>query len=96
MVRLKGHALIGGTVKQNGFNSTMVRLKEVHRIEVRPSFNSTMVRLKVFDVEVARFAISEFQFHNGSIKSNVSIPHLDKITLSFQFHNGSIKSGPES
>ena len=31
-----------------------------------------------------------FQFHNGSIKSSMRLPHLCTKTR-FQFHNGSIK-----
>ena len=74
------------------FNSTMVRLKEVQNVPndlIRDSFNSTMVRLKAVALS-CRFALNEFQFHNGSIKSHILGDNLMTM-FQFQFHNGSIK-----
>ena len=80
----------------DSFNSTMVRLKVkaggvFNKSE--SSFNSTMVRLKEAHIKMERVDPPEFQFHNGSIKSD-SLGSLHRCQLSFQFHNGSIKSTP--
>ena len=56
---------------QEGFNSTMVRLKEYdehHRLLQETGFNSTMVRLKVIIAGICLLGYGMFQFHNGSIK----------------------------
>ncbi len=72
-----------------GFNSTLVRLKEAAKTSTTnkggSSFNSTLVRLKG-DEALGRVGASEFQFHTGSIEGcpdrcktflpeAVSIPH---------------------
>ena len=36
-------------------------------------------------------SVTSFQFHNGSIKSDKTVPAIVKFAK-FQFHNGSIKS----
>ena len=50
-----------------------------------------MVRLKAALGAVPTMPISEFQFHNGSIKSLVRYDEAQD-EYEFQFHNGSIKS----
>ena len=72
MVRLKDIVNYNKEVTGIGFNSTMVRLKAdlpTPTTERGDSFNSTMVRLKVCVVSISAIIITEFQFHNGSIKS---------------------------
>ena len=69
------------------FNSILVRLKgkgTYEYLDYLDGFNSILVRLKA-EVKIAALAISGFQFHTGSIKSqeiaekegfdNVSIPY---------------------
>ena len=57
------------------FNSTMVRLKVRHPekgLVILYGFNSTMVRLKVHSIVVLNGTVVLFQFHNGSIKSQLA------------------------
>jgi len=58
-------------------------------------FNSTMVRLKPGKFAGVDDYIFEFQFHNGSIKTDKLIK-LANHKLLFQFHNGSIKTHNEN
>ena len=55
-------------------------------------FNSTLVRLKVDPRVPYEDEESTFQFHTGSIKSNLRSLAYHNL-ISFQFHTGSIKSG---
>ncbi len=47
-----------------------------------------MVRLKGHCQPLQTWPVDMFQFHNGTIKSNLTCQHSQK----FQFHNGTIKS----
>ena len=72
----------------------MVRLKDGLDTAddfVDASFNSTMVRLKALYREGIIMNLTKFQFHNGSIKSQVD-NIIGNWLFQFQFHNGSIKS----
>ena len=58
-------------------------------------FNSILVRLKDRQ-DASTFAIdAKFQFHTGSIKSEIERPS-GAVYDSFQFHTGSIKSLDQS
>ena len=78
------------------FNSILVRLKGAHPVDPTSlplsGFNSILVRLKGFhDHRYRRHVTHVFQFHTGSIKSELSnIVH--RVDILFQFHTGSIKS----
>ena len=94
MVRLKEFCVSIEPRPPTNFNSTMVRLKErcVACFKVRGFyFNSTMVRLKAPKNRVHRRFFVKFQFHYGTIKSQMCI--LSPCYLNqFQFHYGTIKS----
>ena len=75
MVRLKVFLVVFRRWRSLCFNSTMVRLKvEVKTAGkvVKRSFNSTMVRLKGKVWGAVDAGLFEFQFHNGSIKRQLS------------------------
>ena len=60
--------------RQKNFNSTMVRLKASRCAEIRSRkayFNSTMVRLKENLCRCRKETRISFQFHYGTIKSQV-------------------------
>ena len=74
MVRLKAEKTRWDRIRVSCFNSTMVRLKETavpREKQIMKCFNSTMVRLKEDGDEDVHKASLEFQFHNGSIKSDL-------------------------
>jgi len=74
MVRLKVYAREERDVAYHGFNSNMVRLKDLHALlglGGNISFNSNMVRLKEKNI-AATTNISEFQFQYGAIKSQMT------------------------
>ena len=86
MVRLKAHNIKGRIMKALRFNSTMVRLKEMSnmlRISLLRSFNSTMVRLKADDGDGDFTMYLQFQFHNGSIKSDHNSEHIERLERGF-------------
>ena len=65
------------------FNSTMVRLEECLCGELgrrNGCFNSTMVRLEAGVKETSLTPRFGFQFHNGSIRSEMEANGLDKET----------------
>ena len=74
MVRLKAKQIDSWKDRIQGFNSTMVRLKDelpVNAPTADSGFNSTMVRLKGPGDDHALSIKIMFQFHNGSIKSDI-------------------------
>ena len=91
---IKSMQAFGPKQRKISFNSTMVRLKgddPGDHASCAEGFNSTMVRLKGYLSYSPNLISMKFQFHNGSIKSQL-IPESLNPTLKFQFHNGSIKS----
>ena len=77
-----------------GFNSTMVRLKDFTAVSlfvIEGRFNSTMVRLKGIVCLISKIRIGSF--NSTMVRLKVSKCHVIlAITHRFQFHNGSIKS----
>ena len=74
MVRLKDFTFANPSSVLICFNSTMVRLKvseSPHRYGCHRCFNSTMVRLKGLPSLCCPAVSSSFQFHYGTIKSQV-------------------------
>ena len=55
------------------------------------SFNSILVRLKARRRAEVKRLMETFQFHTGSIKSNICLVEM-LTSRKFQFHTGSIKS----
>ena len=74
MVRLKELYTINYCVYIFHFNSKMVRLKVLHLLLIvgtKTDFNSKMVRLKEQLVSLKTKERQQFQFQNGTIKSNL-------------------------
>ena len=85
MVRLKAGQGRARAVRRGDFNSTMVRLKGVDSINKWGksfNFNSTMVRLKDALDYIAITLIDVFQFHYGTIKSQMIHP-INSIFTNF-------------
>ena len=75
------------------FNSIKVRLEQVMRKNnniKQLNFNSIKVRLEHQEI-INRFAVAEFQFHKGAIRTNHPYPDICD-DLAFQFHNGAIRT----
>ena len=54
-------------------------------------FNSMMVQLKQNFNTIWTHWITEFQFHDGTIKTTMFIPITESVNK-FQFHDGTIKT----
>ena len=76
------------------FNSIMVQLKPFHQLSYYTrlsDFNSIMVQLKRKILMICRDCLIQFQFHNGTIKTNGGTTEISPNSI-FQFHNGTIKT----
>ena len=92
-VRLKHRILVRCSVCRVCFNSMKVRLKRFTpslRAMVIQCFNSMKVRLKR-DVQGSFRIITEFQFHEGPIKTAI-FKRMTFYRSLFQFHEGPIKT----
>ena len=84
--------------EQLGFNSTMVRLKDVFIAQLFCCINMFQFHngsIKSCFAASTFIDLNVFQFHNGSIKS-IGRDYTMSSEYKFQFHNGSIKSGSET
>ena len=92
-VRLKPPVRTIASARHRHFNSIKVRLKQPSPTPSgRPAsdFNSIKVRLKR-PKPTDRSSIAKFQFHKGTIKTDLSHRNLFTSYL-FQFHKGTIKT----